>query len=486
MVRIRRRRASRTAIRRSRAKRPRRSGIKPGGRRSSRGQPRRPDSKRRAGQKVANRAERFTPAPDPHVYVPQPNSRQASGERLSILYLVHVFYPESFTGTEKFVLNMARSMQGKGHRVKVVTCGQTVAEDSLNAIGDVVWSEYEYEGVPVLAYRHRRLDPAASFQIADASLPAFAEHILEREQPSIVHIGHPSRALDFVQAAKRRGIPYVITLTDFWMVCPKSLLLRDNLELCSGPEGGAACLAHCGLANVSERLANYLPILESASRLLSPSAFLASMVRNVYPSLRVDVLNHGLRPESLVPNTKVYDKRSPLTLVYGGSITRHKGVHVLVQAMSWVPSSRLRLRIYGSGDPEYTNAVREMASADPRIAFYGPYSEADIPRIYRESDVAVVPSIWYENYPFALNEALASRVPALVSNIGGMAEAVRDGINGLTFQAGSARDLARRIERLLKAPALLNSLKRNLRNTPTRTVEDEAFAYENVYFAHAL
>ncbi|WP_373233339.1 glycosyltransferase [Cohnella sp.] len=269
------------------------------------------------------------------------------------------------------------------------------------------------------------------------------------------------------------------------MICPKSLMLHDNRNLCAGPEGGAACLAYCGIGNVQERLANYLPILQSASQLLSPSAFLASMVKSTFPQLRIDVLRHGLRHETLKPNKKIYGKRSSITLLYGGSISEHKGVHVLIDALSLIPSSRLRLNIYGSGNPDYVRAMQEKASSDSRIAFFGTYAESDLSRIYQASDVAVVPSIWYENYPFALNEALASRVPAIVSNIGGMAEIIKDRINGCTFQVGSAPDLARRIERILSSPALLNRLKRNLRSQTMPSVEDEAHAYETVYFTHA-
>ncbi|WP_271753122.1 glycosyltransferase family 4 protein [Cohnella sp. JJ-181] len=472
-------------LRDSRAKRLGKGGKKAGAGRKARGKAIRAAIKRKVGKRSVDRAKPIYPESDAHSYIPQPNLRQASGERLSILYLVHSFFPESFTGTEKFVLNMARSMQDKGHRVKVVTYSPSLAEDGANAVGDVFYGEYAYEGVPVLAYRHRTFDPESRFEFGDPSLLAFADHVLEREQPSIVHIGHPMRALEFARSSQLRGIPYVITLTDYWTICPKSVMLYDNLQPCSGPEGGAACLARCRIPNVQDRLASLLPILESASLVLSPSAFLASMVKSVFPALRVEVLPHGLRYASLLLNKKVYGKGSPLTFVYGGSITEHKGVHVIIQAMSLVRSPRLRLNLYGTGHPDYMRAMQEMASADPRIAFQGSYSEADLPRIYQESDVAVVPSVWYENYPFALIEALASGVPAVVSDIGGMAEKVRDGTNGLTFRAGNAGDLARQFKRILQSPALLNSLKRNLRRSPRRSVEDEAYAYENVYFTHA-
>ncbi|MFD2382394.1 glycosyltransferase family 4 protein, partial [Paenibacillus xanthanilyticus] len=405
---------------------------------------------------------RYAPAP--------PGERQLSGAKLSILYLVHGFFPESYTGTEKFVLNMAKAMQQRGHRVKVATYSGLVPEEAPLTFGDVLGSEYEFEGIPVLAYRHRRHDPAQAAGFGDHSLLALAESILIREQPNLLHVGHAMRGMEFVQAARNLGIPYVMTLTDFWFACPRSNLLQVDKQLCAGPEGGTACMTRCQIPYAADRLQTQMPLLLGASRILSPSVFLASFVKQALPDLPIEVLPHGIRHETVVPNAKSYGKGSPITLIYGGSLNEHKGVHVLIAALSKVASRRLRLHIYGSGEPAYEAALRRAAARDARISFRGPYAEGDIPRLYQEADMAVVPSVWYENYPLALHEALAAHVPVLASNIGGMAEKIVDGLNGYTFRAGDARHLAERISMVARDPALLNGLKDNIRAMPLSDV----------------
>ncbi|WP_219836933.1 glycosyltransferase family 4 protein [Paenibacillus sp. R14(2021)] len=388
-----------------------------------------------------------------------PNERQQSGERLSILYVVHTFYPESYTGTEKFVLNVARSMQERGHRVKVVTYSGQLSEQATSP-DEIASEEYVYDGVPVLAYRIQAADPAQSAtNVEEPRLSAWAEAVLIREQPNLIHIAHAMRGIEFVQAARRLGIPYVMTLTDYWSICPRSILVRVDKQLCAGPEGGLACMAHCQIPQASERLLTLAPLLHGAQRIFSPSAFLASYTQHVLPSLRIEVLPHGMRRETLVPNAKTYRTGAPITLVYGGSLNEHKGVHVLLQAMSLVPYRRLRLHLYGSGKPEYAEVLKRMASGDRRISFRGTYTESELPRIYQEADIAVVPSIWYENYPLALHEALASHLPVIASNVGGMSEKIVDGLNGYTFRVGDARHLAERLRMLLRKPKLINALR---------------------------
>ncbi len=423
--------------------------------------------------------------PDVMPYTPQLHPRQGSGERLSILYLVHSFYPESYAGTEKFVHNVAMAMHNKGHRVKVVAYSHTIPDDHPKGMGSIVFDDYIHEGIPVIAYKSRVIDPALRFYSGDADCRAFAESILQQERPSILHIGHPMRALEFTEAAQRLGIPYIITLTDYWFLCPKSIMLQKNGDLCSGPQGGAACRLHCSIDNVDSRLANHAAILQSASRILSPSSFLAAMTKSNLPAYQVEVLPHGIRQESVAPNRKKYRKRSSITLLYGGAIGGHKGVHVLINAMKRVPSPRLKLLIYGSGSPAYMEEMQHSASRDSRILFRGTYTDSDLVRIYQEADVAVVPSVWYENYPLALHEALASRVPVLVSHAGGMSEKVADGVNGFTFGVNNDRQLAVRLRLLLKYPKLLNVMKRNICRMTLPTVEQEAFAYETIYFTHA-
>ncbi|SEO95086.1 glycosyltransferase family 4 protein [Paenibacillus sp. OV219] len=402
---------------------------------------------------------------------------------LSILYVVHAFYPEAYTGTEKFVLNMARTMQNKGHRVKVVTYSLEPVQQFPEALGEVAFRSYIYEGVPVIAYRHKQLDlKFPSFELGNADLLQFAEHMLLAEKPNLVHFGHAMRGMEWMQNCVNMRIKYVVTLTDFWFLCPKSTLLQNNESLCIGPAGGSNCSVHCLIPNVEQRIAGHVPLLQAASKVLSPSETVAQLFRTNLPGFKVDVLPHGIQYEHIQVNQRTYGPDDAITLLYAGSLNPHKGVHLILQAMAHVPSERLRLKLYGSGPEYYTEQLQLAAQQDVRVNFCGLYTEQEIGQVYQDADVAIVPSIWYENYPLALHDAIACQVPIIASNIGGMAEKIKDGHNGFTFRVGDAQHLAERITAIVQQPQLLNGLKANLAQQQLPAVNQEADQYEQIYY----
>ena len=79
-------------------------------------------------------------------------------------------------------------------------------------------------------------------------------------------------------------------------------------------------------------------------------------------------------------------------------------------------------------------------------------------------DWVVVPSIWWENSPLVIQEAFLHGRPVICSDIGGMAEKVRDGVDGLHFRAGDPVSLARTIERATTNPRLWRSLRDGIRD----------------------
>jgi glycosyltransferase involved in cell wall biosynthesis len=92
------------------------------------------------------------------------------------------------------------------------------------------------------------------------------------------------------------------------------------------------------------------------------------------------------------------------------------------------------------------------------LTYGGPYLPANVDAIVRGADWVIVPSIWWENSPLVIQEAFRAGRPVICSNIGGMAEKVSHGVNGLHFLVGSATDLARCIEQAVNDPGLQQRL----------------------------
>jgi len=404
---------------------------------------------------------------------------------MKILYVVHQFYPQSYTGTEKFILNLAKMAQCVGHKVKVVTYSFYDKLHYSKQLGNILSKEYVYQGIPVVEFSYEHPPADLHFGMHSEEFVPFAERILEGEKPDLVHVGHPMRMTEFLRMAKKKFIPYIITLTDFWFICPKYILLTSKNTLYEGPSGGDACEDDCPEFSkriIQSRLQDAMDLLQGACGVFSPSQFLADIFNKVQTEFSVEVINHGMNYSHIVKNKKNYTKNSKLTFFFGGSFNIFKGLHIVLEAFGKIKSDKLSIRVYGQAvHEEYNERLKSLALNDDRIEFCGLFTEDQIGDILSNIDIAIVPSLWYENYPLILHEALACDVPVVASDIGGMAEKIKDGYNGYTFKAGDVESLRETIETVLKNPEQLNELKKNIRNNMLPTVEQEAYIYNKIY-----
>ncbi len=421
---------------------------------------------------------------------------------MKILYVSHLFLPEHYGGTEVYTFNIASEMKLRGHDVHVLTCEsfKTGKRNEVRAADD------QYQGLKVhRVYLNIMLmdDPVR----AEYFNPFVEGHLLDyyrQLQPDVIHIHHCCYLSTAVlTAAKKLGIPTVFTATDFWLICPASQLLRWNSTLCEGPTNIADCL-RC-YTHLSKRAKKYrwamktLPdaflrrlveaSISKASRwvwqfrvlnaagsraewnrsvfnqvdvFISPSHFLESMfIRNGLTNTRRLYMPFGVRSGLLESD----EGKTPSSIVrfgFIGTISKHKGLHLLIEAFKeFGETDPVELIIYGSPDfdPPYGSRIRKMAKGRPQIKFSGTFPHTKMAEALRDIDVLVVPSTWYENTPLVIYAALATQTPVICTNLGGMAEVVHDGENGLTFEPDNAKQLARRMREFVENPDLRARLR---------------------------
>jgi len=296
--------------------------------------------------------------------------------------------------------------------------------------------------------------------------PAYAAHwseVLLDVRPDVVHLHHYYHVGMELPLLVRRLLPQtaiVMTMHEFLAICLLSGQMVDSLgHLCvtSSPQRCARCIGwpvHRTFARQDYVRQALLPV----DAFITPSEF----ARGRY-------VVWGLAPESVrsIPNAlalDVLDAGAPrertgegLRLAYIGQLTPTKGVDVLVEAIGIARrldrSAIEWVDIYGGGadrfDEAFHRLMRQLGQeAGPQVRFLVPYAQAALPAILHSADAIVVPSVWWENSPVVIEEALARRVPVVCSDIGGMAEKVRDGMDGWHFPAGNAAALAEVLVRL--------------------------------------
>ena len=151
----------------------------------------------------------------------------------------------------------------------------------------------------------------------------------------------------------------------------------------------------------------------------------------------------------------------PLRLGFIGSFNRAKGAHVLLEALQRLPSCwRIEVRIYGNpaDDPAYAASLQQKAAPLPQVEWMGVFSSEEVFGVLGELDLLVVPSLWRENAPLIVLQALASGLPLLLSDVEGMADQVQPGTNALLFTPGDSAALAALLQHLYGNPGALAAL----------------------------
>ena len=154
-----------------------------------------------------------------------------------------------------------------------------------------------------------------------------------------------------------------------------------------------------------------------------------------------------------------------------------KGFHLVVDALRRISGLPIALDLYGlpnleTGHP-YPRSLRTLAAGDCRITFHPTIPVSEIIARVAAYDAVIVPSQWLETGPLVVLEAFAAGVPVVGSRLGGIAELVTDGVDGvLVDPPGSVAAWGAALRRLVEAPALLPRLRAGIR--PGRTMADVA------------
>jgi glycosyltransferase involved in cell wall biosynthesis len=450
---------------------------------------------------------------------------------VKILLTTHQFFPTHFAGTEVAARDTGLELLRRGHEVHVLTVDPTPG----NSGPEIGATDYGHRGLRVHALRVPDRLPARQAGAEPVRLEyadeAVGEHVREWSRelaPDVVHMFHLARLTgSTLDALRDLGVPLIFTATDFWSVCVRGILMRPGGELCGGPDEISSNCLQCRRADkwygieapsrpsrqraLYRKLANDAvaangsggPRTEAVQAVLGRGDFIRSRLERVDAilaptALMRDMLVANGIPENLVrihpygidvsPFHAVREARpdvgAGVRFAYVGTLSRPKGVHVLIRAFRQVSDPDATLEIVGDVDlePDYFRELYALAVGDDRIRFTGMIPNERIPDRLARVDVQIVPSIWYENAPLTLYSAQAAGVPVVASNLGGMSELVSHDQNGLLFEPGDVSDLATQLRRLAAEPELIERLRANARDpvTSAQGVDELLGLYEEI------
>lgn len=399
---------------------------------------------------------------------------------MKILKVIHGYPMLYNAGSEVYSQTICHGLAKQGHQVHVFTR----EEDSFRADGAMrVVEDADMPEITLHLVNNPRMRDRYRLAIIDQR---FAE-LLDELQPDIVHIGHLNHlSTSLVFEAKKRLIPVVYTLHDYWLMCPRGQFMQMHSEnddlwaACDGQED-RKCATQCyaryfsGCETerekdidywqnwVSRRMAHIRDVVDQVDLFISPAQYLKNRYEKDFglPEEKSIYLDYGFDRSRTFGRSRIADE--PFTFGYIGTHIPAKGIHQLIEAFGMLKGNA-KLRIWGRDRGQDSRALHAIVSglhehkADC-VEWMPEYKNQQISiDVFSKVDAIVVPSIWVENSPLVIHEAQQSRVPVITADVGGMAEYVQHEINGLTFQHRNTADLARQMQRLFDDSELVTRL----------------------------
>ncbi|MFA5359349.1 MAG: glycosyltransferase [Patescibacteria group bacterium] len=393
---------------------------------------------------------------------------------MKIIQINKFYYKKG--GSESYVFALSELLEKAGHKVMPFAMADEKNEKT----------PYDkYFSAPVNLEKFNFKDIVKLFYNREAARQL--EKLIKAERPDIAHLHNISHQLSssIIDVLKKYHVPVVQTLHDYKLICPNYKLFSGGRACykCRGGKYYNCALNKCVknsfskslLASLEAYFCYWRGIYKKIDLFIAPSKFMKDIcVSFGVADNKIKVLNNF--------QNKIISSSSAISnepyLLYYGRLSEEKGIEVLAKAMALI-NKNIKLKIIGEG-PDFNkirNLIKKLNLTD-RIEMLGAKYGQELNNYVANSKAVIVPSIWPENFPYVVLEAMSAGKPVIASAIGGLKEMITDGENGFLFKAGDVKSLALAIDKLYNADqeklssfALLSSKNYQAENHLTKIIE---------------
>ena len=463
-------------------------------------------------------------------------------KQLKVLMVCHSFLPESVGGTEVYTYHLSKALKERGHQVTIVAATDTLArkryqviKTQLNGIRVIkivnspihakcfndffidatVATRFREilaaEGPDLIHFQHvanlsgnlpeiaHHLRVPTVFTLHDYWYLCFRSHLL---RPGCGICPGPSAGAYCASCNDRlapnpTAIPRSSALLKWALACrpcvpnsivrnlPQSLFPQLLSWLYEKPQRYVDSPSNPGELSILEnkyRFSFFKKQLMFPAFVLSPSSHLKKRYEDEgYGEIQVMPLGF---PQTTKFQTLPFAGK--LKIAFIGNIERDKGVAVLLkELLHFQPLNHLEINIHGRPkDLLHFAEVKKLADMFPSgtTEIWGTYeTDKDLTRILSKVHLVVFPSLWEENYPLVVREALLHGVPVLASKYGGIVEVIKDGLNGFLFDPYRQGDLLDKVNLIMSNPAILERISQGARNSNIETIEEHTSKLSGLY-----
>ncbi len=371
---------------------------------------------------------------------------------MRILMLSWEYPPRIVGGISRVVYDLTQKLSAENHEVHVVTCWESGMQ------------EYEKDkGINI--YRIKAIEIGANNFIDWVLHLNFSmlEQCIKIINGSCNGDDNDGTKIDIIHAHD-------------WIVAYCAKVLKHSYKI------PMVCTIHAtehgrngGIYNEMQRYIHNVEwfLTYEAWKVICNSNFMKDELGNIFsiPEEKIKVIPNGVdikkyeKLERDIEFRRNFANDNEKIIFFVGRLVQEKGVHILIDAIPKIVRSYndIKVVIVGKGNQfDYLKYRAQENGIDQKVYLTGYMCDDDLQKLYKCIDIAVFPSL-YEPFGIVALEAMATNIPVVVTDIGGLNEIVEHGGNGMKAYAGNSNSLADCIIELLYNPLLCERLKENAR-----------------------
>lgn len=364
---------------------------------------------------------------------------------MKILQVNQYYYPRG--GADKYFLDLSAALEKAGHSVAIFAMNHPKNIDS----------KYKQYFVSRISFNKSNLIDklkTSSRVLYSLETKRKFSKLLDDFKPDIIHVHNIYHHLSpsLLDAAKKKGIPVVMHLHDYKLICPNHMLftkghycekcLKNNYYECVKNRCVKNSLPGSLLASLEMYFHhNILKIYENNVNIfIAPSQFMKdTVVRFGQNEKKIEVIYNPHNLDNL--GSKEAPNIFENYFLSFGRLSEEKGLRNLIEAAS---KTQQKILIAGIG-PEEEKLKKISRDLKAPVEFIGLKNSNELIGLIKEAKSVVIPSVWAENMPLSLMEALSLNKIIIAAEIGGLTEIIKDQVNGFLFKPGDSTDLAEKI-----------------------------------------
>jgi glycosyltransferase involved in cell wall biosynthesis len=390
-------------------------------------------------------------------------------------------------GAEKYYLDISNELKKRGYELAYFAMHD---ENNIES----KWSKYFISNLDFhnLSFKDKLKLPGRIIYSLEAKRKF--KKLVEDFKPDLIHVHNIYHHISpsILNVAKKKNIPLVLHLHDYKIISPNYNIYsqgKNHWDYC----GGRFYRCFFNKCFKNSYMQSFLVSLEyfihhyllniynkNVDVFIAPSLFMKKKTSLFsVPAEKIEIINNHIKDNEI---SKKASTKGDYWL-YFGRLAREKGIQDLIFALSTInDGSKLKIAGAGPYKKELENLILKLKLND-RVEFLGKKQEQELKEIIRKSKAVVIPSIWPENFPFALLESIALGKPAIVSNNGGMPEIINHNENGFIFETGNSNDLK---EKMLKIDTIdyiemaNNALESSKKYKLSKTIGDLILLYDKL------